>query len=169
MGLVRPVEGGPLLAVVRSFWVLGVEGFPVNVEVNAHRGLPQFTVVGLPAGAVREGKERVLSALAHMGHRLPPLRVTVNLAPADLPKTGSGFDMPIAIGLLAVMGVVRPDMLSGRAFAGELGLDGGLRPIRGAVALALSAKEKGLGELVMPRANLNEVGPVRGLVPSILM
>lgn len=152
-----------MLAVVRSSWVLGVEGRPVNVEVNAHRGLPQFTVVGLAAGSVREGRERVLAALAHLGHRLPPLRVTVNLAPADIPKTGSGFDLPLALGLLAVMGVVRPQVLRGTAFAGELSLDGALRPIRGAVSVALCVRRMGVERLVLPSGNLNEVAGVHGI------
>jgi len=152
-----------VLAVVRSCWVYGVEGQSVNVEVNAHQGLPQFTVVGLAVGAVREGRERVLAALAHMGHPLPPLRVTVNLAPADLPKSGSAFDLPVAVGLLAATRVVSLDRHSTWAFAGELGLDGGLRRVRGALSLAMCVRAMGMKGLVLPSGNLAEVASLTGL------
>lgn len=152
-----------MLAVVDSCWVHGVEGRAVRVEVKVQDGLPVFTVVGLPAGAVRESKERVFAALAQTGFALSPKRVTVNLAPADLPKSGSGFDLPIAVALLAARGHVSMTSLSGTAFVGELGLDGSMRPVRGAIALAMSCREQGPGRLFVPRGNLMEAAAVPGV------
>lgn len=152
-----------MLAVVQSYWVHGVEGLPVTVEVKVQKGLPVFTVVGLPAGAVREGKERVFAALAQAGMALPPRRVTVNLAPADLPKSGSGFDLPVAVGLLAALGRIPAGALEGSGFVGELGLDGSVRPVRGAIALAMSCRAVGTRRLFVPLGNAREAGAVPGL------
>ena len=152
-----------MLAVVQSYGVHGVEGMPVTVEVKVQKGLPVFTVVGLPAGAVREGKERVFAALAQAGMALPPRRVTVNLAPADLPKSGSGFDLPIAVGLLAALGRIPAAALDGSGFVGELGLDGSVRPVRGVIALAMSCRAAGTRRLFVPLANAHEAGAVPGL------
>ena len=152
-----------MLAVVHSYWVHGVEGQAVKVEVKIQTGLPIFTVVGLPAGAVREGKERVFAALAQTGLPLPPRRVIVNLAPADLPKSGSGFDLPIAVGLLAAFGHVSGVGLDGAGFVGELGLDGSVRPVRGAIALAMSCREHGRKRLFVPEGNVREAAAVPGV------
>ncbi len=152
-----------MLAVVQSYWVHGVEGLPVRVEVKVQKGLPVFTVVGLPAGAVREGKERVFAALAQAEMPLPPRRVTVNLAPADLPKSGSGFDLPIAVGLLAAHGQLPVHALEGAGFVGELGLDGSVRPVRGAIALAMSCRAAGTKRLFVPLGNAREAGAVPGV------
>ncbi len=152
-----------MLAVVHSYWVHGVEGQPVQVEVKVQTGLPVFTVVGLPAGAVREGKERVFAALAQTGMALPPRRITVNLAPADLPKSGSGFDLPIAVALITALGHVSPDALSGSGFVGELGLDGSVRTVRGAIALAMSCRANGEKRLFVPSGNAREAAAVPGL------
>ena len=119
----------------------GVESRSVSVEVNLSVGLPAFVVVGLPQGAVREGRERVTAALHNVGHSLPPRRITVNLAPADVPKEGSAFDLPIALALLIGMGVVQQDRVEGLCFVGELGLDGRLRPVRGALPLSANVRE----------------------------
>ena len=152
-----------MLAVVQSYWVHGVEGRPVRVELKVQTGLPIFTVVGLPAGAVREGKERVFAALAQTGLDLPPRRVTVNLAPADMPKSGSGFDLPIAVALLAALGHVPPAALAGSGFVGELGLDGSVRTVRGAIALAMSCRADGRARLFVPAGNAREASAVPGL------
>lgn len=152
-----------MLAVVHSYWVHGVEGQPVRVEVKVQTGLPVFTVVGLPAGAVREGKERVFAALAHAGFSLPPRRVTVNLAPADLPKSGSGLDLPIAVGLLAASGQLPPESLEESGFVGELGLDGSMRPVRGAIALAMSCRAEERRRLFVPLGNAQEASAVPGV------
>ena len=152
-----------MLAVVHSYWVHGVEGQSVRVEVRVQKGLPLFTVVGLPAGAVREGKERVFAALAQTGLALPPRRITVNLAPADLPKSGSGLDLPIGVALLAAFGHVPRSALGLTAFVGELGLDGSVRPVRGAIALAMSCRADGKARLFVPGGNAEEASAVPGL------
>ena len=152
-----------MLAVVRSCWVHGIEGLPVKVEVRVGKGLPIFTVVGLPAGAVREGKERVFAAFAQTGLSSGPLRVTVNLAPADLPKSGSGFDLPIAVALLIATGQAPAEGTADSAFVGELGLDGSLRPVRGAIALAMSCRAEGTRRLFVPAGNAREAAAVPGV------
>ena len=149
-----------MLARVHSCWVQGVDGVPVTVEVSVQSGLPVFTVVGLPAAAVRESKDRVFAALTHQGLQLTGRRVTVNLAPADLHKSGSGFDLPIAVGLLAARGAVALEALEGTAFVGELGLDGRLRGVRGAVALALGCREAGHRRLVLPGSDVDDASVV---------
>jgi len=152
-----------MLSVVHSYWVHGVEGQPVRVEVKVQKGLPIFTVVGLPAGAVREGKERVFAALAQSGMPLPPRRITVNLAPADLPKSGSGFDLPVAVALLAALGHVPVAALEECGFVGELGLDASVRPVRGAIALAMSCRARGRRRLFVPWGNAREAAAVPGV------
>lgn len=152
-----------MLAVVHSCWVHGVEGQPVTVEVKVQTGLPIFTVVGLPAGAVREGKERVFAALAQSGMAPPPRRITVNLAPADMPKSGSGFDLPIAVALLEALGHVPAGAPGDGAFVGELGLDASIRPIRGAIALAMSCRAQGTKRLFVPAGNAREAAAVPGV------
>ncbi|WP_201773018.1 YifB family Mg chelatase-like AAA ATPase [Gemmatirosa kalamazoonensis] len=155
---------------MRSAAVLGVDAFGVTVEVDVARGLPQFTVVGLPMGAVRESRERVVTALAHAGHPLPPRRVTVNLAPADVRKQGTAFDLPIALGILVSLGVVPADALDDTAVVGELALDGTLRRVRGALPIAAWAGRERL-RLVLPRANVAEAShaaDVRIAAPATL-
>lgn len=152
-----------LLAVAHSYWVHGVEGRPVKVEVKVRPGLPVFTVVGLPAGAVREGKERVFAALAQTGTPVPPLRITVNLAPADRPKSGSGFDLPIAIALLSALERVPAEPLRDAGLVGELGLDGTVRPVRGAIALAMGCRAEGREWLFLPAGNAREAAAVPGI------
>lgn len=152
-----------MLARVHSCWVHGVDGRPVTVEVSVHPGLPVFTVVGLPATAVRESKDRVYAALAQVDHSITGLRITVNLAPADLPKSGSAFDLPMAVGLLVARGAVPAGSLDGTAFAGELGLDGSIRSVRGAVALTMGAAAEGHARLVLPAGNVAEASGVPGV------
>lgn len=152
-----------MLAQVRSGAVLGVDAYAVWVEVDLANGLPQMQVVGLPQGAVREGRERVLAALKNSGFVPPPKRITINLAPADVPKQGSAFDLPIAIGLLATGGVIEPERLRGICFVGELGLDGEVRPVRGVLPVALHCRADGVRMLVVPAANAAEAAAVKGL------
>jgi len=151
-----------MLAAVRSAAVLGVDAFDVTVEVDCARGLPQWTIVGMPAGSVKESRERVSAALANAGITLPPRRITVNLAPADVAKTGTAFDLPIAVALLVALEVVEPDRVPDAVFLGELGLDGSVRPVRGVLSVArrLSAERT---TLVLPRANVSEAALVRDL------
>jgi len=152
-----------MLARIATATLHGVEARPVWVEVSLTTGLPAFTVVGLPEGAVREGRERVLAALRHSGVRLPPRRITVNLAPADLRKEGTGFDLPVAVALLAGAELVPLSATQGWGFIGELGLDGTLRPVRGALALADGCRAAGVRRVVVPPGNVREVAALPGV------
>lgn len=145
-----------MLAQVISGSLLGIDGLKIEVQVDISGGLPRFDTVGLPEGAVRESKDRVKAALQNMGYPFPDGRVTVNLAPADLRKDGAGFDLPMAIGLLVAQGLIEPGQAAGHLMAGELGLDGSIRPIRGALSLAMAAREAGLSSLILPRINAPE-------------
>ncbi|MDI6870338.1 MAG: YifB family Mg chelatase-like AAA ATPase [Bacillota bacterium] len=151
-----------MLARVRSASLVGVEAVPVGVEVDVSPGLPCFDIVGLPGAAVRESRDRVRAAVRNAGLPFPLQRVTVNLAPAGLKKEGALFDLPIALALLAAAGVIPAAALEGRLVAGELSLDGAVRPVRGIVAVALLARAEGAA-LVLPEANLEEGEVVEGL------
>jgi len=126
-------------------------------------GLPAFTVVGLPHGAVRESRDRVAAALRNSGFPLPPRCITVNLAPGDVRKEGTAFDLPIAVGLLAVGGHLDDSLLSECAFLGELGLDGSLRPIHGALPIAAECAAAGIHNLVVPSTNAEEESVIPGV------
>ncbi|MCR0981304.1 YifB family Mg chelatase-like AAA ATPase [Roseomonas populi] len=139
------------LARVTTFSLQGVEAVPVEVQVQLSAGLPAFTVVGLANKAVAESRERVRAVLSGLGLSLPPKRILVNLAPADLPKEGSHFDLPMALGLLAAMGVIPADELAHFAAMGELALDGSIQPVAGVLPAALACGERELG-LVCPAA-----------------
>lgn len=147
--------GGRLLARVRTFALMGMECLPVTVEVDIANGLPHFDIVGLPQAAVRESRERVRAAIRNAGLEFPMRRITVNLAPADLRKDGPHFDLPIAVGVLAAQGILRRPW-DGYVFAGELALDGHVRPVAGALAMALGAGEAGCAGVVLPAANAGE-------------
>ena len=153
-----------MLAAVRSAAVLGIDAYDVTVEVDATQGLPQWTIVGLPVGAVKESRERVGSALVNSGFVLPPRRITINLAPADVRKEGTAFDLPIALGILVATGQLPAESVDHRIFVGELGLDGSVRGIRGALSIARRAATHGDGrELVVPKVNVMEAGRVRAI------
>src|SRR5688572_18010170 len=131
----RPYARG-MLAAVRSAAVRGVEAFDVTVEVDSTRGLPQWTIVGMAANSVKESRERVAAALANAGIDLPPRRITSNLAPADVAKTGTAFDLPIAVAVLVAFDIIDEAQVRHCVFLGELGLDGTLRPVRGVLSVA---------------------------------
>lgn len=152
-----------MLATITSGAVLGVDAYRVRVEVDLTRGLPSMSVVGLPGGAVREARERVTAALVNSGFEVPPRRVTINLAPADIPKSGSSFDLPIALGLLAAGGAFWETDLSAICCVGELGLDGSVRPVHGALSVALMCRREGIASLVVPSVNAAEAAAVEGL------
>lgn len=151
---------------------VGIEARPVDVQVQmGGGGLPAFNIVGLPDKAVAESKERVRAALSAIGLGLPPERITINLAPADLPKEGSHYDLPIALGLLTAMGVVPADMMSEYTCLGELALDGALAPVAGVLNAGLAAAEEGRG-LICPKACGPEAawaGSIRILAPPTLI
>lgn len=152
-----------MLAHVQTGAVHGVDPFLVQVDVSLASGLPTFTVVGLAHGAVREGRDRVAAALKNSGFDLPQRRIVVNLSPADVRKDGTGFDLPIALGLLVAGNQTRAPELESHAFVGELGLDGSLRPVSGVLAVATRCAEAGVETLVVPEANAREAAVVRGL------
>jgi magnesium chelatase family protein len=152
-----------MLARCTTAALQGLEAQPVTVEVDLGPGLPALTLVGLADAAVLEARERVRSALRHSGCRVPQGRVVVNLAPADLRKEGPGFDLPVALGLLLASGQLEPASLAGVWSAGELGLDGTLRPIRGMLSIALRARACGARALLLPAANGPEAALVEGL------
>jgi magnesium chelatase family protein len=152
-----------VLAETTSFTLEGITARPVRVEVDIHRGLPSFQIVGLPDAAVREARERVRAALVNTGFEFPLRRITANLAPADLRKAGPGLDLALAAALLAAGGDLPPGPLAGWAFAGELALDGSVRPVRGALAMAEAARERSCRGIILPEAN----GPEAALAPGI--
>ncbi|SEI65744.1 magnesium chelatase family protein [Deinococcus reticulitermitis] len=151
-----------MLARARSVALIGVDAVPVEVEVDVSPGLPAFSVVGLPDQAVSEARERVRAAIRNSGLPFPAARITVNLAPADLRKEGPLYDLPIALGVLAAQELLSADALSGTVLAGELALDGALRPIAGAVNLALLASGQGLAAL-LPQGNAQEAALIEGV------
>lgn len=153
-----------MLAKVQSASVVGIDAHAVEVEVDiTARGLPHFSVVGLPDIAVKESRDRVKPALKNVGFNFPLKQITVNLAPADLKKEGSSFDLPIAMGIVAAEGVIDSGMLSGYLFTGELSLDGRIKPVRGALSMAILAREKGLKGLILPKENAPEAAVVDGV------
>lgn len=152
-----------MLARLTSLAVLGVKAYPVQVEVDLAAGLSAFATVGLPNEAVRESKERVRSALTNSGYALPVNRITVNLAPADIRKEGAGFDLPIALGILAAAGVFPAEALMGLGVVGELALDGSIRPVRGALPMAVAAGQDSLKAIAVPAKNAREAAVVEGV------
>lgn len=151
-----------MLAAVASAAVLGIDALDVTVEVHVANGLPNWTLVGLAATAVKESRDRVGAALANSGFVVPPRKVTCNLQPADFPKTGTAFDLPIALALLAASGQLATASLEGVCAIGELGLDGQLRPVRGVLTIARHIASTSGALLVVPRANAQEAARVRG-------
>ena len=152
-----------MLAHIRSAALLGIDAYPVDVEVDISPGMPSFSTVGLPHGAVKEGRERVSAALTNAGFEFPLRRITVNLAPADIRKDGSAFDLPIALGLLIASGQVAAPSPDGTLIVGEVGLEGDLRPVRGALSMALAARAAGCTGLLLPHTNVPEAAVVAGL------
>jgi magnesium chelatase family protein len=151
-----------MLAKVKSGALKGVDAYIVEVEVDLSSGLSAFTTVGLPETAVKEAKDRVRAALKNSGYKFPGNRITINLAPADVRKEGTGFDLPVAVGLLAAQGVVPPEGLDKYLLFGELSLDGRLKPTRGVLSMALTTRDAGLS-LILPPENAREAAVVQGL------
>ncbi|MFN7276957.1 MAG: YifB family Mg chelatase-like AAA ATPase, partial [Betaproteobacteria bacterium] len=147
------------LAVLRSRALAGMSAPQVDVEVHVSGGLPNFTIVGLPETEVKEARDRVRAALKNCRFEFPAGRITVNLAPADLPKDSGRFDLPIALGILAASGQMRREQLDGYEFAGELALTGMLRPVRGALAMAFGVHAQGHA-FVLPAASAAEAALV---------
>ncbi len=152
-----------MYARLSSASVVGISAFIVEVETHLEQQLPGFVVVGLPDSAVRESRERVMAAIKSSGYPFPQRKITVNLAPADVRKEGSGFDLPIAIGILAAAGIVPPAALEETLIIGELALDGSLRPIHGALSIALEAGKRGFRRMIVPAPNAEEAALAQAL------
>jgi magnesium chelatase family protein len=152
-----------MLATTRTFTLDGIAARPVRVEVDVHRGLPAFSVVGLPDAAVREARERVRAALVNCGFEFPLRRIVANLAPASVRKAGPGLDLPIAVALLVASGQLDWGRLPGLVLAGELALDGALRPIPGVLAIVEAAREQGAEGVLVPAGNGAEAALVEGI------
>ena len=152
-----------MLAKVLSGALLGIDAYPVEVEVDIAQGLPQFATVGLPEGAVKESKDRIKSAIKNSGYEFPTRRITINLAPADIRKEGTAFDLPMAVGLLTATGLVPGERAARFLFMGELSLDGSIKPVRGILPVAAAARRWDLDGLILPVANAEEGALVDGL------
>lgn len=152
-----------MLAKVLSAAVVGIDAVLVDVEVDIAPGLPYFATVGLPDGAVKESKDRVKAALKNSGYDFPARRITANLAPADLKKEGTAFDLPISIGILAATGVINSEQLEQYVLLGELSLDGTLKPVRGALPVAVAVRNAKLTGLILPPENASEAAVVEGI------
>ncbi len=152
-----------MLAKVLSSAVIGVDAYLVEVEIDISKGLPAFVTVGLPETSVRESKERVKSAVHNSGYLFPDERITVNLAPAHIKKEGTGFDLPIAVGIMAASGLLAQQALQGFLFLGELSLDGRIKPVFGSLSMALAARQAGYQSIVVPYDNRKEAAVVAGI------
>jgi len=151
-----------MLANILSGALIGIDAYPVEVEVDVTQGLPQFATVGLPEGAVKESKDRVKSAIKNSGYDFPVRRITVNLAPADIRKDAASLDLPMAMGILTATGVTN-EKASRYLYMGELSLDGRIKAVRGCLAVAVAAKEWDLDGLILPVDNAAEGAVVQGL------
>jgi magnesium chelatase family protein len=152
-----------LLAHIKSCAVLGIDAYPVSIEVDARPGLFRYKVVGLPDTAVKESEDRVISAVRNSGFRFPGGNTVVNLAPADMRKQGSALDLPIALGVLGASNQLDGTRIEEFLVAGELALDGSIRPVNGALAMAIAARNQGLRGIVLPEQNVEEAGVVSGV------
>lgn len=151
-----------MLVKTYSASVQGLQASAVTIEVNATRGI-RFVLVGLPDSAVKESYERILAAIENSGYTFPSRAITINMAPADVRKEGSGFDLPMAIGILATEGQVDARLLNRYMMVGELSLDGSLQPVRGALPISIKARELGFEGLFVPEENVREAAVVNNL------
>ena len=152
-----------MLAKTLSSAVFGIDAYVVEVEVDIAQGLPAFATVGLPEGAVKESKDRVKAAIKNCGYDFPSRRITVNLAPADIKKEGTAFDLPMAIGILAATDTVQKDKLNDYFVLGELSLDGQVKPVKGTLPIAVAARDAGFRGILLPRENSREAAVVKGV------
>lgn len=148
---------------VHSVGIKGVEGVPILVEADVSDGLPGFSMVGYLSSEVKEAQDRVRTALKNSGYRLPARKITINLSPADIRKEGTAFDLPIAVAILAASGMIEPGILGNCVISGELGLDGEIKPVRGALAITAAAKKDGKKRCFLPRENVREGLIIEGM------
>lgn len=152
-----------MLSKVTACGLSGIDGYPVSVETDISNGIPAFDIVGLGDAAVKEAKERVRAAIRNSGFEFPSKRITVNLAPADLKKEGTAYDLPIAAGILSATGIINNGCLDGCMLCGELSLDGNLRPVYGVLSKAIAAMECNLSSIMVPSQNAYEASVVKGI------
>lgn len=152
-----------MLSILNSSALLGIESYPVAVEVDLSNGLPAFDIVGLPDSAVKESRERVRTAIRNSGLPFPVKRITVNLAPADTKKEGASFDLPIALGILASIAAFPKNALESSICTGELSLDGSVRPVNGVLPMVYDAQHRGIKSCFVPAENAEEAALVEGM------
>jgi magnesium chelatase family protein len=158
-------QGGlfSMLSKIRSMAVMGIEAIEIGIEADISEMLPSFAIVGLPDGAVRESRERVMSAIKNSGFEFPSRKVTINMAPADIRKEGSAFDLPIAIGLLEASSQVVLNGTADYLIAGELSLDGNVKRIKGMLSMAICARDLGIRGMIVPVENAMEAAVAEGV------
>ena len=149
-----------MLAKVNSAALYGIDALRVGVEIDLASGLPQLATVGLPEGAVKESKDRIRAAVKNCGYTFPAKRITINLAPADIKKEGSAYDLPMAVGILAAEGIIDKKLLDDYLLIGELSLDGSVKAVRGALPIAMAAKKDKVKGLILPEQNAPEAAVV---------
>ncbi len=152
-----------MIVKIKSSTIIGIDSHPVDVEVDISSGLPQFSTVGLPDMAVKESKDRIKSAIKNSGYPFPRNRVTVNLAPADIKKEGTSFDLPIATAILAAEGIIESEAIHDYTITGELSLDGTIKAVHGTLSQAFYTKKAGLKGIILPRDNAGEAAMVEGI------
>jgi len=152
-----------VISKVSTATVSGIDGIKIDVEVDISYGLPAFSIVGLPETSVRESKERVRAAIKNSGFEFPNDRITINLAPADVRKEGSSFDLPIAIAVLAAMGVIKEEDVRGYLVTGELSLDGRIKGVSGVLPITMLANKEGYRKIIVPLENGSEASIVKGV------
>ncbi|MDY6862172.1 MAG: YifB family Mg chelatase-like AAA ATPase [Thermodesulfobacteriota bacterium] len=152
-----------MLAKVLSAGILGVDAYLVEVEADISPGLPAMSIVGLPEGAVRESKDRVKSAIKNSGYEFPPRRITINMAPADIKKEGTSYDLPIALSILYANNTIKNERINQYMIVGELSLDGRIKSIPGPLPISLTARNKNLKGLILPEENAKEAAIVKGI------
>lgn len=152
-----------MFSKIYSCATLGIDAYVVEVETHCEKNIPGFTIVGLPDNAVRESKERVAAAIKNCGKKFPIKKITVNLAPADVKKEGSAFDLPIAVGILAADNIIDEKFLESTIILGELSLDGSLRPVKGALSITVESKRRGFKRIILPMASSEEASIVDGI------
>ena len=149
-----------MLSILKSGAVSGISGFIIEVEVDIARGMPAFTIVGLPDTAIKESRERVRTAVINSGHTFPQNRLTINLSPASIPKEGAGFDLPIAVALMAHVNDLPVEPVKEYLVIGELGLNGEVKPVPGILPLAIAVRDHGLKGIIVPEKNAREAAAI---------
>ena len=152
-----------MLSKVLSSALLGINAYIVDVEVDISAGLPVFSIIGLPDNAIKESKDRVKAAIKNSGYEFPSRKITVNLAPADVKKEGSLFDLPIAIGVLTAIGTIKHEKVNDSIFLGELSFDGRIKPVRGVLPMVIKARDIALKRIILPKENSDEAALVKDI------